>query len=106
MVLSPKAGPKPLSEPGLRQFIIRAVTKGLYGETPHACDDHPERGICEDDVLSGLRRKDWKLLGSHLDGTRGIWRYKIQTVDLDGDELILIVAVFPADSRIKVVTRW
>src|SRR5438105_298981 len=106
MMLSPKAPTKPLSEQGLRQFMSRAIAKGLYGETPHSCNDHPERSISEDDVLWGLKNKDWKLQGHRLDGKRGIWRYKVQTVDLDGDELILIVAVFPSDSRIKVITRW
>lgn len=95
--------PSPLSENALRQLIRVAVDKGYYTESLH----HPERNISVDDVLHGADRSDWTLIGEpEWDGSRKGYKFKILTVDIEGDELTLIVAAFPEEKRIEFVTAW
>lgn len=97
----------PLSEHALRQLIRVALDNGYFGESPHATDDHPERGLSIDDVIHGLDREDWAIeKAPNYDGEYRSWEYLIRTVDIEGDELHIKIAAFPEYQRIEVITRW
>jgi hypothetical protein len=99
--------PPPLGEKALRRFVWRVLSKGLYRESFHAKYEHPERGITTDDVIHGLERDDWIIAKKpNWDDEHGNWEYLIRTTDLDGKELHVKIAVFPAAGRLKVITRW
>jgi len=55
--------PARLSENALRQLIRTALSRGYIRETPHAEFDHPERNISIEDVIYGLERPDWIIVG-------------------------------------------
>jgi hypothetical protein len=95
--------PLPLSENALRQLIRVAIEKGYYTESLH----HPERNISVDDVLHGVERSDWTLVGipEWVEGS-SCYRYRISTVDIEGEELTLILSAYPAEKRIGFITAW
>jgi len=96
--------PPCLSEQALRELIRYALEKSYYCECPHAENDHPERNISADDVLHGLDNEDWKL--ESTEWRNNSWRYRIKTVDVEGEELTIIVRAIPGFKRFEVVTRW
>ena len=95
--------PSPLNENALRQLIRVAIEKGYYTESLH----HPERNISVDDVLHGVERSDWTLVGipEWFEIFRS-YRYQIRTVDIEGDDLTIIIAAYPEEKRIEFVTAW
>lgn len=97
----------PLTETALRVLIQTATAKGYVRETPHAENDHPERNLSIDDVLYGLERKDWVLAKPpDYDAEHENCEYLIKTVDVEGNELHIKLAAYPADKRIEIITRW
>ncbi len=103
MSSSSERRPNPLNEHALRQLIRVALYKGYYREYLH----HPDRDISVDDVIHGLERSDWTLEENPEwnDGNR-THRYKVCTVDIEGNELTLIVAAYPEEKRIEIITAW
>jgi hypothetical protein len=100
---SQKQRPQALSEYALRHLIRVAITKGYYTESLH----HPERNISEDDIIHGVERSDWTLVGiPEWFETFRSYRYQIRTVDIEGDELTIIIAAYPEEKRIEFVTAW
>ncbi len=101
--------PGSLSREELRSIVLAALagdepTGGR--ETFHARFDHPERGISIDDVVFGLEQ-EWKSCrAERFDSKEWQWRYRIETETIDGDPLVLIVAVDSASKSFMVVTRW
>lgn len=95
--------PSPLNDNALRQLIRVAIDKGYYTESLH----HPERNISVDDVLHGVDRDDWSLVGNPEwhENSRS-YRYRILTVDVEGDELTVIVEAHPEETRIAIITAW
>lgn len=75
-------------------------------ETFHARFDHIERGISIDDVIFGLEQVWKSCRPERFDANEWQWRYKIETDTVDGDPLVLIVAVDSASKRFTVITRW
>src|SRR5258708_6549668 len=87
--------PKPLNEKELRKVLEAAVEDGTYGETLHASFDHPERRIDLNDVLYGLGQQ-WTLKGSpEFEENFWQWKYKIETKDIEGEPITIVVAVDP-----------
>lgn len=81
--------------------------RGYYRESFHAENDHPERGLSTDDVVHGLECKDWTLAREpNYDEIHGNWEYLIRTVDIEGDDLHIKIAVVPETKRIEIITRW
>jgi len=98
---------RPLNENALRQHVRIALERGYYRETSHAEHGHPERNLSVDDVIHGLERKDWVLIGDpSYDEQHRTWEYLIRTVDVEGRELHLKIAAVTADRRIEIITRW
>jgi hypothetical protein len=93
----------PLHEHALRQLIRVALDKSYYREYLH----HPDRDISHDDVIHGLERSDWTLEGNpEWNNGNRTYRYKICTVDIEGDELKLIISAYPDEKRIEIITAW
>lgn len=91
----------------LRAFIWSALEGGLYRESFHARFEHREREVTTNDVVHGLRRRDWVLARPpDWDEEHRNWEYLIKSRDADDRELHLKVAVFPMERRFIVVTRW
>ena len=95
--------PSPLNENALRQLIRVALDKGYYTESLH----HPERNISEDDIIHGVERSDWTLVGiPEWVESSYCYRYRICTVDIEGEELTLILAAYPVEKRVEFITAW
>ena len=95
--------PSPLSENALRQHIRVALERGYYTESLH----HPERNISVEDVIHGIERSDWTLVGNPEWWEQNqTFKYRICTVDIDGDELTVILAAYPNEKRIEIITAW
>lgn len=95
--------PQALKEHALRQLILVAIEKGYYTEYLH----HPERNISVDDVIQGLERSDWTLAGHpEWDESFRRYKYQISTADIEGDELTIILAAYPHEKRIAIITAW
>jgi hypothetical protein len=106
-MLSSTGPGKPLTEAGLRQLITKALDKGFISESPHSSEDRAYRNISDDDMRYGLERGDWTIeKPPNYDQGHHSWEYLIRTVDIEGDELHLKVAAYPADNRIAVITKY
>jgi len=75
-------------------------------ETYHARFDHLERGLSADDVIHGLER-DWKFdRKPEFNQDEWQWKYRLATESVDGDEIVVVIAVDAANRSFEVVTRW
>jgi len=91
----------------MRSLIRTAIAKGYYKESFHGEHDHPERNLSIDDVLHGLQQSNWELAcPPDYDEDHRNWEYLIRTVDIDGDELHIKLAAYPAHKRFEIITRW
>ncbi len=96
-----------MAQSALKQYVKNALTRGFYRESFHAEKGHPERELSIDDVLYGLDRKDWILARPpNYDDKHQTWEYLIRTVDIEGRELHIKIAVIPTHKRIEIITRW
>jgi len=100
--------PPCLSEEELRSLVSDALENAPGGskETFHARFDHLERNLSQDDVIHGLERT-WNfdrapVFNQHL----WQWKYYIATESIDGDALLIIIAVDTSNRSFEVVTRW
>jgi hypothetical protein len=95
--------PQALNEHALRQLILVVIEKGYYTEYLH----HPERNISVDDVIHGLERSDWTLVGHpDWDESYRSYKYRICTADIEGEELTIVLAAYPNEKRIAILTAW
>jgi hypothetical protein len=103
--VAPKA--PPLSANALRNLIEAAIARGYLEESEHAEHDHPERNLSIDDVVYGLKRRDWALAAeSNYDREHHNWEYLIRTKDIEGNELEIKIAAYPDYKRIRIITKW
>ena len=99
--------PSPLREKALRQLIRVALERGYFRESGHAESGHPSRNISIEDVIYGLEHRAWSFAKTpNYDAEHRNWEYLIRTVDIEGEELHLKIAAFPAEKRIEIITRW
>jgi hypothetical protein len=109
VTLSIDKRPQPLSEQALRAAVKRATDKGFIREAFHSEVERADRNISDEDIRYGLERKDWTLAKKpdwddcpkHKN-----WEYLIKTVDVDQEILHLKIAIYPAENRIKVITKY
>jgi hypothetical protein len=100
--------PRHLNEAALRALLVDALDAPELGtvETYHARFDHLERGLSVDDVLHGLER-EWKFERKpEFNQDEWQWKYRIATESIDGDEIVIVIAVDTANRSFEVVTRW
>jgi hypothetical protein len=75
-------------------------------DTFHARFDHLERNLSQDDVIYGLE-SPWKFDRQPVfNHDEWQWKYYIATESIDGDDLLIIVAVDTLNRSFEVVTRW
>jgi hypothetical protein len=106
-----EAGTKPpsLTEQQLRELVLEAIDDAADTgslETFHALYDHPERGLDTNDVIHGLEYA-WKFARPPLFNTDcWQWKYYLDTENVGGDPILIIVAVDTLNREFEVVTRW
>ena len=101
--------PGPLKQDDLRVLVEGALAADLYVgcvETIHARFDHQEREIDINDVLHGLEER-WHGVGNpEFEKDHWQWKYPVQTFDVEGDPITVLVAVDTLNRSFEVVTRW
>jgi hypothetical protein len=107
--MSSSEAPRPphMGEQQLREFVRVARRKGYYGETFHSEVERAHRDISPDDIAYGLDREDWyQCRQPDFDEEHNNWEYLIHTVDIEGDELHLKIAVDEKNKRFEVISKW
>lgn len=100
--------PPCLSEDELRAIVLEAIEKAPenVNETYHARFDHLERGITSDDVVHGLER-EWRFeRAPEFSEANWQWKYRILTETIEGDVLVILIAVDTSNRSFEVITRW
>lgn len=100
--------PPYLTEEELKALVSDALNNGPGGasDTFHARFDHLERNLSQDDVIHGLERQ-WNFDRRPVfNQDEWQWKYFIATESIDGDELLIIIAVDTLNRSFDVVTRW
>jgi hypothetical protein len=100
--------PPQLGGADLRKLLLEALndTPDNNPETFHARFDHPERGLSLDDVIHGLERPWAFSLPPKFNQVEWQWKYSITTESIEGEPIVMIVAVDTANRRFEVITRW
>jgi hypothetical protein len=100
--------PPCLSEDDLKALVREALARAPEhgNETYHARFDHLERGISSDDVIHGLER-DWHFeRPPEFNEDEWQWKYRIATENIEGEFLLILIAVDTQDRSFEVVTKW
>lgn len=100
--------PSCLTEVALKELVVAAIDGAPESdpETFHASFDHLERSISLDDVIHGLEG-DWNFDRPPVfNKDEWQWKYFIATESIDGDEILVIIAVDTLNRSFEVVTRW
>jgi Domain of unknown function (DUF4258) len=101
--------PPELTEAELRALVQDALENAPgWGniETFHARFHHLDRGITLDDVIHGLERP-WVLERKpEFNKDEWQWKYRIATETVDGDPIVILIAVDTTNRTFDVVTRW
>lgn len=75
---------------------------GRFGRTTHARDRMVERNVNGDDVLNVLRKGT--VSTAEWNEEHQNWKYPVSGIDLDGDPLVIVIAVEPQFCRITLIT--
>jgi hypothetical protein len=95
-----------LDEDRLREVVQRIVYYGEIKEAFHSAKDRAYRNISQDDITAMLEG-EWKLAAKpDWDESHKNWEYKLAGHDLEGDELVLKIAVNEELQRITVITKF
>lgn len=101
--------PPCLSEEELRSLVDDSLENGPEsGARPtfHALFDRLDRNLSLDDVIHGLDRP-WNFDRRPVfNKEEWQWKYYIATESIDGDEILIIIAVDTLNRSFEVVTRW
>jgi len=101
--------PDPLTKDQLKKLIAEALDDAADTNNPetfHALWGHPERGLQTDDVIYGLER-DWEFQRPpSFNKDFWQWKYYIQTENIDGQPILVVIAVDTAAREFEVITRW
>jgi hypothetical protein len=95
-----------LDENKLQEVVQRITNYGKIREMRHSSKDRSYRNISEDDILAMLQGR-WKLDATpDWDEQHRNWEYKIKGNDIEGDELVLKIAINEELQRIDVITKY
>jgi hypothetical protein len=101
--------PPALTEEQLKKLLLEAMdeTADTYNpETFHARFDHLDRGLQMDDVIHGIGQ-EWQFERPPcFNKFHWQWKYYIDTENVDGGRILVIVAVDTVDRSFEVITRW
>lgn len=90
----------------LREVLQRIVYYGEIKEAFHSAYERAARNISQDDILAMLEGS-WRLAATpDWDETHKNWEYKLAGTDLEGDELVLKIAVNEELQRVTVITKY
>jgi hypothetical protein len=90
----------------LRSQVQRIVMYGAIRETMHSANDRAYRNVSQDDILAMLEG-NWVLRGApDWDSGHRNWEYKIAGADIEGDPLVLKIAVNVEMQRIDIITKY
>jgi len=109
--MADKAGtiPPPLSAADLRNLVLEAIDEDAKignPETFHARFGHLERDLQIDDILHGLEQP-WSFDRPPVfNKDHWQWKYYIATENIDGDPILIVIAVDTLDRSFEVITRW
>jgi hypothetical protein len=99
-------GQPALDENKLQEVVQRITNYGKIREMRHSSKDRSYRNISEDDILAMLQGK-WKLAATpDWDEQHRNWEYKIKGSDIEGEELVLKIAVNEELQRIDIITKY
>ncbi len=88
----------------MRQFISNALSRGWVRESFHSEVERAYRNISDEDIQYGLSRNGWIIEGEPEQATRG-FKYLIQTVDIEQEELHLLVLP-TGDETLIILTKY
>ncbi len=90
----------------LRSQVQRIVMYGTIRETKHSADDRAYRNVSQDDILAMLEG-NWVLDAEpEWDTEHRNWKYRVAGVDIEGDPLVLLIAVNVEMQRIDIITKF
>jgi|SRR6266404_110430 len=101
--------PQPLSEAEVRRVVLEALSQsGYYIESFsfHARFDHPERHLSIDDVIFGLKSTWRGCKAEEFNDDEWQWKYLVKTHDIEGNRLIVPIALDPRNKRFTVITAF
>ena len=101
--------PPHLSEGALKALVLDSLENSPdaeSSETYHARYGHQERGLSSDDVIHGLERPWTFERPPEFNKDEWQWKYRIATESIDGDPLVIIIAVDTPNRSFEVITRW
>ena len=95
-----------LDEDALKIVLQRIIYFGEVKEAFHSAYERAERNISQDDILAMLDGQ-WTLAAApNWDSGHKNWKYKLAGVDLEGDALVLVIAVNEEMQRILIITKY
>lgn len=101
--------PPSLTKEKLKKLVLEALDKAADADNPetfHALFGHLDRGLQTDDVIHGLER-DWQFDRPPVfNQSYWQWKYYIDTESIDGDPILIVIAVDTLDRSFEVITRW
>ena len=106
--VSASSGSRPLALAGedLRQAVTRIVLYGTFRESAHSAFDRSYRNVSHDDMLYMLERPWTSAAAPEWDETNHNWKYKLAGKDIEGDDLVLLVALNAEEQMITIITKF
>jgi hypothetical protein len=103
---SSSSRPPGLAEEDLRPAVTRIVLYGTFRESAHSANDRSYRNVSHDDMLHMLEGA-WTLAAPpEWDERHHNWKYKLAGQDIEGDELVLVVALNVEEQMISIITKY
>jgi hypothetical protein len=101
--------PPHLSEEQLKKLVLEAIHDSADEDNPetfHALFGHLDRGLQTDDIIHGLEQ-EWQFdRPPCFNKFHWQWKYYIDTENVDGGQILIIIAVDTLDRSFEVITRW
>jgi hypothetical protein len=101
--------PPHLSEEQLKELVLEAIDESADEDNPetfHALFGHLDRGLQTDDVLHGLEQEWLFDRPPCFNKFHWQWKYYIDTENVDGGRILIVIAVDTSDRSFEVITRW
>lgn len=106
--VSASSSSRPLALAGedLRQAVTRIVLYGTFRESAHSALDRSYRNVSQDDMLYMLERPWTSAVAPEWDEKHHNWKYKLAGKDIEGDDLVLLVALNTEEQMITIITKF
>lgn len=109
MVAEQGTVPTPLSVAALRKLVLEAIDDAADTHNPetfHARFGHLDRELQIDDIIHGLEQR-WSFdRPPAFNKSNWQWKYYIATENIDGEPILIVIAVDTLDRSFEVITRW